>query len=52
MCYEVTHDYKLYRRHLREFSRENLLCEYLQDFFPDSLRHEEKPRKSYIALSV
>ena len=52
LYYEIKHDYKLYRKHLREFPREDLLCEYLQEFFPNSLRTEEKIRKSYIALSV
>ena len=35
LCYEFTYDYKLYRRHLREVPRENVLCEYLQEFFPN-----------------
>ena len=52
LCYEFTHDYKPYRRHLREFPRENLLCKYLKEIFPNSLRMEEKLRKSYIVLSV
>lgn len=42
----------MYRRHLREFPRENLLCEYYKEFFPNLLRTEEKLWKSYIALSV
>ena len=52
LCSNVTQDYKLYRKNLRTSPRENILCEYLQETFPNSLRHDEKIRKSYLLMST
>lgn len=52
LCSHVTHEYKLYRRGLRAFPREDLLIEYLQEISPNSSRQEDNLQKSYVALGA
>lgn len=46
----VTQDYKLFRKNLRALPREELLCEYLQKFLPDTMQHDKKIITSYIEM--